>query len=251
MRTIITGTPTQLEKVRDLPLDLTHSFFEYVDLSNLDLSKHDLRDATLYHCNASGVTLGEGKTNWIESRFTDWRGATIPADISSYNHDLVSEVYRQAVPQSTDESRIATKALALVDDKTYLYSWNNTLWRMIHELGLSYRQVNDLNKRIFTGYPRLLERLQKHFGRDEINDEPALSRQNLKQVRVPYGGTLDLSKDILPTHDRYAQSHHLESPYPDVRFYVATNVPFPIVLSLGRECDVKDEEWWWTEIWRG
>lgn len=255
-RIILTGSPRRLYKIKrnDLPrdLDITHSFFEYVDFSGFDLSDYDLRDSTIYNCLADGVTLGEGKTEGMESRFTSWTGANLPTDLSSFNHDLVVENYRQAIAQNTDESRIIAKALELVDDGTYLWSWNNTYYRMVNDLGLTKRQVLDLVKRIHSSRPRLITRLQRHFDRDEINNLPALSEQDLTEVHVPYSDqVLDISGDLLRTRDRWEQSRHLEALYPEVRFYVAINVPFPLVITLGRKCDVKDDEWWWSEIWNG
>ena len=256
MRIVRTGTARNpyLLKRRDLPRDrnLTHSYWEYVDFSGFDLSAYDLRDLTVYNSVGDNVTLGEGKTEGMESRFTSWTGANLPTDLSSFNHDMVVENYRQAIAQNTDEGRIIAKALELVDDGSYKWSWNNTYYRMVNDLGLTKRQVFNLVKRIHGTKPLLVSRLTKHFERDEINNLPAISEQDLTQVHVPYSDqVLDISGDLLRTRDRWEQSRHLESLYPEVRFYVAINVPFPLVITLGRKCDVKDEEWWWSEIWHG
>src|SRR3989304_4365040 len=100
MRTVLIGAPLALYRLlpSDLPADLAlkHSFWRWVDFSGFDLSAYDMRDMDVIGCNGAGVTLPEGKTACLMSRRTDWTGAVLPSDISSYNHDFVVEKYRQA-----------------------------------------------------------------------------------------------------------------------------------------------------------
>ena len=255
-RIVKTGTPSRLYRLKrnDLPgdKDLTHSFFEYVNLSGFDLSEYDLRDSTIYHCNAHDVKLGEGKTNWMESRFTDWTDSDLPSDISDWSWDFIKTIFDQHTPANPRESDVITKAMAVGQDDTYLHSWNEILHSEETEMGLTRGEVHTTNISLMAGYPRLLSRLDKMQTDDRIKPGSLVANMDLTHYTPPYTDVeLDLTPDILNTHDRFEQALHLESVYPGVRFYVAANTPFTYVLSLGRDCSVKDDEWWWSEAWHG
>jgi len=118
MRTVLQGTPTRYRRLRagDLPADrdLRQSYWRYVDFASYDLSPYDLTDTDILDCKGAGSILPDGdRTDWLISRRTDWTGAVIPADVSSYNHDFVNEVTKQRIPSLTGTSlSIAQGAVA-------------------------------------------------------------------------------------------------------------------------------------------
>src|SRR3990167_10259108 len=100
MRTVYQGTPQQPYRLlaSDLPADrdLRQSAWRYVDFSGFDLSTYDMRDMDIWDCVGRNVVLPDGgRTDYIQSRRTDWTGASIPPDVSSYIHDLVVEGFAQ------------------------------------------------------------------------------------------------------------------------------------------------------------
>ena len=163
-RTVLTGTPTTPYTLLpgDLPpdLDLTASFWRWVDLSGFDLSAYNLMDVDILDCTGDGAILPEDKTHYLMSRRTTWAGAHIPSDVSDLAHDLVVEVLNQ----HTAPAGPRKQAVEWVRDHVaadYTNSWNTAIWRLVNQRGLTRQQVwTTFSTYAFAGYPHLLERLR-------------------------------------------------------------------------------------------
>jgi hypothetical protein len=155
------GSATALYRLlpSDLSRDIRHGFLRRVDLSGHDLSRFDLQHMTLVDCVAQNVILPDGdRLNGLSSRNTDWKGATIPRDVSASNLDLVREVLRQARPAlPTRTLRSAADRADAYLSASYGHSWVDA-YRHLIDGGMTPDEVAAANRVFFAGYPGLIQR---------------------------------------------------------------------------------------------
>lgn len=268
-RITLQGTANQLYPftAADIPADndLSHSFFRYVDFSrrtggnpanrfNGDLSQVNLFDCDFIDCKANNVTLGTGKTKYLMSRRTDWTGATLPADVSSYNHDFMAEVYRTC-PNAADPIPQATRALVMAD---YANSWSNMVWELVNTYGFTVQDVYDAGMIAFSAYPHLQARLTKQFrawfdfgifpGGEQkwLMEFTVVSFQNSEMI-VP---EQDVKVQVVGMgNDRWALARMLEQYTGHPGLYVAMVDP-SIVIVQPNSIEHLDKPNWWSDIWK-
>lgn len=250
-RVVLTGSPGALYRPTkaDLPEDgdARDAFLRYVDLSGLDLSKFDLRNSDILDCDARGVILpADNRTDYMQSRRTNWRNAVIPADVSSYNHDLVVECYRQLNPNHP----VLKRVIARVGDGLYDKSWRDSIFDVMQGLGVTKQQALDSYRLSLLGKrPKLLDRLKQHVRDDDIRQAPPSTRRPLDAYPASGGETLDLSAFDFGV-DRYECSRRLEREFPAYWFYVGQLDPWPIILTISSDRVVGEPRRdWWTAAW--
>lgn len=264
------GTANQLYPftAADIPVDndLSHSFFRYVDFSRRtggnpaqrfdgDLSAVNLFDCDFIDCKAQNVTLGTGKTRYLMSRRTDWQGATLPADVSSYSHDLMAEVYRQA---SNAAHPIITETRRLVLDH-YANSWSNMVWELINTSGFTPQDVYDQGMIAFTGYPHLQTRLTRQFdsffrgeagqwGAERWLLEHTVIWYTDKFIEVP---ERDVKVQVVGAgNDRWALARMIEQFTGHPAIYVAMVDPSIVIVQPVSPDSWRNDPDWWTDIWK-
>ncbi len=251
MRTVLQGTSDRLYQLQraDLPddFDLRQSYWRYVDFSGYDLSGYDMRDMDILDSDGSGSTIPN--TDWTISRRTDWAGATL-TDVSSYNHDLMVEVVRQA--NVTGRVLEMAKAIDAAISRGYENSWQNNILHVITSLGLTIKQAIPLAKEVFQGHPRLLSRFDYHASIGLISaDRPGagigIDTEFLVKLRENEKSRFDF---FLTGTDRYIAAQAITKSYSDVE--VVTHLgqldpwPYPIVVSTSR---VRPVFGWWSTAW--
>ncbi len=181
MRIVRVGQPGNLYRLQrsDLPRDkdLRQSFLNFVDLSGLDLSEYDLRDADIISCKAHNVTLGEGKTKWMMSRFTDWLGTTLPEDASSHNPDFALAHNKSITPLTAKDEQIRTSVVSLLSDGSYLWSWSNLIPQVLSDAGATIQEALAYNQSYGAKAPNRA-RFQGHIDRGEFSSDLPLVRPN-------------------------------------------------------------------------
>ncbi len=191
-------------------MNLDFSFWRYVDISGLDLTSWSMRDVDLIDYTATGTTFPE--CPYSQFRFpVDNAGVVLPANVSSFNHDLVVEAFRQA---TNARDPIIQKIIAYVGG-AYDRSWHDTLF--MSQQTDSAADVFAAMSLALTGYPRLLARLDKHFATDDWGPEMTTDRLHLaySAVLLPLEGrdpTLDLRSEVPSGQfDRWAYARRLEN----------------------------------------
>ncbi len=247
VRIVKRGRPSRLYRLkrRDLPADsdLSHSFFEYVDLSGFDLSSYDARDMDVFDCLAQNVVLPD-RIRWMQSRRTDWAGSHVP-DTVSHNHDLMKERLRR-LPPDPRLQRLLDYGLS-----DYSHSFNDTIHHLISQ-GQTREEVRAYLDGIFSSLPRVLAEFRDQIAVDTFTAQPV---QPPDLTRVPVAGAtrrdrlVNISGELLVTNDRYEQARHLETLHPDVRFWLPMSDPFPIVLASHRRVDFEPDYPWWSDMW--
>ncbi len=241
MRTVIIGTPTKLRKVtaKDLPADkvLDFSFWRWVDISGLDLTPYSMENVDVINYRAAGAALPS--CHYSQFRFPiDNTGITIPPDVSSYNHDLVVEVFRQA---SNASDPMIQKIAAYVSGG-YDRSWRDGLHHLMQ--GTTLQDVFSTLGKSLVGYPLLLSRLKSHHDSGAVSAEKEVVQDLTKfNIGAP-GDTINLS--VPPSFDRWATARMLEMQLQTThkqssksKVWIPQLHPTPIVLI-----DDRKGEWW-------
>lgn len=221
MRTVIKGTATKLHKLQasDLPLDfdLRQSYWRYVDFSGWDLSGYLAEDMDILDSDGSDCTLPES-IDWLTSRRTKWAGAKIPSNLSSYNHDLMIEVAKQA--NVTGPSQDMANAIIESIGRGYGNSWQNNVHYVMEKLGKP--DPTDIGPEgmvaaadVFKGYPDLIRRLHYHNADGKVRlegpgDDITISTPVLvKGPKDRFYVRLDTFL-ISSDHDRYTLARAIE-----------------------------------------
>lgn len=206
MRIVGIGTKASLWKptAKQLTLpDWDQSYLEWVDLSGLTVPP--FRDGDLRNYKATNTTFGN--TDWTIMRDPiDLTGVVIPSDVSSFNHDLVVEVFRRA---SNALHPVNQLCIVRVGDGTYLNSWSDTIWHAGNDLGLSLSAVATELKTAFTGFPRLQIRLREEVGR-ELRPEPATRTSDVR-IKLIDGTIIENLANQLQGTDRYLAARQIET----------------------------------------
>ncbi|MHC4867996.1 MAG: hypothetical protein ACYTEX_28325 [Planctomycetota bacterium] len=90
-----------------------------------------MQDADVFHYSVDSNTVFQN-TDWTQFRFPNEYTAQWSSDLSSYNHDGVVTVLRQATGDDPAWTLVADHVSA-----DYTHSWRDSLWRMRTELGMS------------------------------------------------------------------------------------------------------------------
>jgi hypothetical protein len=260
MRTVIEGRPNRYHRLRarDLPndFDLRQSYWKYVDFSGFDLSAYDMRDMDILDCDGSGSTLPGNLTDWMMSRRTDWTGAIIPADVSSYNHDLMVEVTRQAKPSLSGDPLAMAEAIDESISRGYGNSWQNNIHYVITKLGVTVPVGLPWAVEVFQGYPRLLSRLDFHTSRNIVRPEgPGDNIGSDFEFLVKHASTNERRSFqwALTDDDRYLTAQRIQNTvWPgktgNYIAYVGQIDPWPW-LTIVEEHRVVPDFGWWAASW--
>ena len=250
MRIVLQGTPGNLyvPTAADLPADrdLRQSFFRYVNISGRNLSLYNLQDVDILDSVATNVRLpGSQRTDYLMSRRVNWSGAIIPSDISSYNHDLVVESYRQLSAFHPVLSRVIARV-----SSSYINSWRDSIFDVMQSLNITKEQARDQYIAVVgNSRPRLTKRLRDHVRNGDIKDTPPNTVRPINAYPTSDGQTLDLSAIPLGL-DRYAAARLLESQFSEYWFYVGQLDPHPIIITLRRNRLDGTPPWdWFKNAW--
>lgn len=156
-RIIRRGTPDKFLKIADLPTNFDNSYFEYCDLSNLDLSKSSLKGATFYRCLAKRTIFPPwlnmedfySRCHYEGGDPRPYEDAVVPKDRPDADqHDLVVEMFFQA---GMDDFAVFTQSYETA-------CWDTVVPYMAGKLG-GTEQAKDALREAFKDYPRMLRRV--------------------------------------------------------------------------------------------
>ena len=226
-------------------LDWDNSFFEWADLSRLIIPP--FRDGDLHHYRAVNTIFDN--LDWTIMRHPIDLAVTVPPDVSSFNHDLVVEVFRQA---SNSSHPVIQLIIGRVDDGTYRNSWRDTLWHTINDLRLPRATVLAEWKTALTGYPRLLQRLVE-TSNQELRPNPA-TRTSSVWVKLAQGQVTDNLAVHLTGTDRYLAARAIEADVEarhgePVVCHVHQLDPYPAVAVVARSRIFRPDFGWWKGYW--
>lgn len=223
MRLIGIGTKDKLWQPTSQQLalpDWDNSFLEWVDLSGLKLPP--MRDADCFHYKATGTTFQN--TDYTQFRYPiDLTGVVLPADISSYNHDFVVEIMKR----SSNATNPAIKLIFEHVAASYLHSWSDVIYRVIHEIKLSPDKTREVMAESFIGYPHLLTRLAWHMDNYSWRAWPPDTENTsigLDDEREELASYLGTSKD------RWAVREMLRS-VTNKELYILQSIPHFVILD--------------------
>lgn len=260
MRTLLTGaiqgSPNNLRVVTpaDLPRDrsLRDWYFRYTRC-DLDLSDYDLTNADVLDSNWNGVTLGVGKTPYLNSRRTTYRGANLPSDISSYNHDLVVEMYRQAPNASHPIIQYVINHV----HQQYRNSWGTFFFGIQRDTRFTLQEIGAQAAIAQQGYTRIESRMAFHLSLpnggavEQPIRFPGKARFSWfdKHIRLP--DVIDLELDVRGIGlDRWAIGQMLSQRFHDIPFYVAMLEPDVVLINPGGDrFEAQRNPDWWMRYW--
>lgn len=262
MRTVLTGTPEKLRRLRDRDLpgdrDLRQSFWQWVDFSDYDLSCFDMRDMDILDSVGARVILpsrdidGIAATDYIQARRTLWDGAIIPKNVSSLHHDFVREV----IHQLSGGDPFFEGFVAYLGE-SYENSLGDALYHVRKRLGMpTDAAVGTEDKigmagKLRQNYPRLFFRLARLAqGEESVRSEPPAIRRNV--VRVLLSGRAEdfvvplgvLDDDRFIASQQLAERIEAEFGEP-VWCHVSQNDPF-LQAKAGAKVIFNPTRWdWW------
>ena len=223
MRTILVGTASKpyILTPADLPADhdLSNSYWRYVDFSPTrrwsgDLSAYNMIDTDIIDCRAQNVILPDfaagdlQATDYMQSRRTDWTGAKVPAMVSSYNHDLVVETVRQAIPALSGKPLAVAQVIAAYIGGGHDRSWRDGYWQVMNRLGMDADTALTNGLPMFKGYPKLESRLKHHHNSRLISPVPPGFRSKADDFEFSVDGVNAVRENIavalVNKFDRYA-----------------------------------------------
>lgn len=254
-RVVIQGTPGTYRVITpaDIPsTDLRQSYFYWCDFSGRNLSNYDLRDIDVVNCRATNVIL-PNNILWMQSRNTDWTGATIPSGLH-LQHDLVYEYLRQrrATLPVAQRPRVTT-VMQNILDFPYEASFRDSIWRVMQEHNLTKEQVRDFFINVFQNRPKILALLRWHVQsnlvtsqrhqRPDYSQYPIMLQDGRKRF-------IDVRDAITLTPDRYQAARDLEAwllprygPYA-AWFEQVTPWPLAHTMPLSRFIGTPEFGWW-------
>lgn len=247
MRIVGAGTPDKLwtpTAEQLLYKDWDNSFLQWVDLSGLTIPR--MQDADVIHWKGTNTTFAN--TDWTQFRFPiDLSGAVIPSDLSSYNHDFVTEVSRRgmALPGLPGEvARADYEYLA----QFYGRSWSDTYFNTMKVLKLTIEEAYQPSLEVFAGYTRCLGRLRYHYESGTVNVEPPNVETDLSAYKIhAVGGdvTLDLRNDVaFLQYDRTAGAEMLSQNVKAqvdasrLKFWIAQLHPYPVIKHIDQSTGI-------------
>jgi hypothetical protein len=249
-RIILEGTERKYKKPSRQQLalpDWDNSKLHYADLTGKTIPP--MRDADVFHYLVdSGTVFGD--TDWTQFRFPDSYTAQWAENLSSYNHDGVVTVLRQAG---------SDPGWNLVADHVgtdYTHSWQDSMWRLRTELGMSNEDIWQSFQVAFAGYPSLLSRLKAHCDNDMVQPTPPDTETNSLQLMVD-GQPVDISlAGIKPVgFDRYA----MEEPFKIamgmragsalIRVHIAQTDPHLVAFAVTDDSVSPEYKAWWQDRW--
>lgn len=197
-RIVLPGTPKELYRVTDADLpadrDLRYSYWRYTDFSALCLTGYDMRKMDILDSMGDLCVLpdhdidGTAATDYIQSRRTSWKGTTIPANLSSLNHDLMKELLYQLSGEN-----LLVKAIADYVGESYLNSWGDALWNARKRAGIPNGKLTAAPGATdkaglvakLRAYPRLWYRIERMLsGKEKPQQAPPAARINVLRVRL-------------------------------------------------------------------
>ena len=227
--------------------DCPHSFFDRCRIMG-DLSAYDMRDWTLLDCDLTGVSgLPSGDSmEFINSRSTDWPIGIIPDDIHLHNLDLGAAWLRQRAPQLSGQNVAIANHLANYAISNYNLSAINVIYEIKNQFGVPDKATAEV---IFDTATEFKAEVGAYEPQPVVPQIPDMTT-DLTELHVFSGGPtrLDISGDIIPTKDRWVLARHLESVYPEVRFWVRQIEPSLNLIAHSRIPSFVDEEWWFERI---
>ena len=251
MRVIEIGRANNLKRLRPRNFsdtDLTHSYFELCRFEG-DFSTFNWGDADFIDCDLTAVTAlpSQRGLSYIYSRGSDWDCGVIPDDIPTRTHDLLRAWYIQRQTGGGDRRTITDFMANYLTD--YSHCFSDSIHALTQVLGRTKEVVGiELNTRLFHNSPLFIPTIEQQV-RDGVDAEP-VRPQDMTDVRVMSAPrrqrAIDISGDLIVTRDRWVLARHLESVWPDHRFYVIQIEPFPIILPMHRRDDIEPDYWWWT-----
>lgn len=253
MRTVIIGAPASFRVLTpaDLPVDLSlrHSFWRWVDFSGFDLSAYDMRDMDILDCNGTASKLGLGKTAMLMSRRTTWTNAVLPADISSYNHDFVIEVYNKALLGTlTNSIRASVTLMRNYVQGGYARSWQDAIQQLVNS-GLSVAQMRTRFTLVFSPYPKILSRMEQHLTTKLWRP----TAPNWRREKIEVEGLIINVAGHISGSDRWALARMLEQLIlaergVQIKCHFLQLDPFPVLRAI----DQTDPQWedplWWLRF---
>lgn len=234
----------------DVPTtDVRDSYIENCTLTG-DWSGFDFRNVSAFNCTFQG-DFRNIQHQYMTSVRCNWRQAQLPADVSSYKHDMVIAVLAQALSRLRRQRRAAVQKVIDNVGLDYQRSWYDSIKRLIQESGLTLTQVRNWFEDAFAGYPKLVDRIRETTAKDLS----IITGYNIPPLptELPLaldGEEIDLLTDArIAGEDRWAIERTLETPRTRVHIYTLHPVPW---VAVGFEGAISPERWarwdWWFNL---
>ena len=262
MRLVLTGTPATLRVVTaaDLPADknLRSAYFEWCDLSGLDLTPYDMTDAGIVHSDVPGLKLpgivapvGQTRNHGLYMRFnTGVKSLVLPPYIPWDCHEMVTALFLQRLARpggATTRRAILNDIAAWVPANEYRQSWQPA-WS-IYSTRYSPTAMDLAVTYVCANHPELLAHweeakalpLDAGLVTDRVENLPG----GLK-IDAAFVGSLGLAH----LHDRWELARYLESYLPQFfhldigpgfafRVHVWSVTPFQWTYAIS-----DTDDWW-------
>jgi len=233
--------------------DCPHSYFDRCRFVG-DFAVYDWRDWTLLDTNLTGVTAlpPARKLEFICSRRSDWPVGIIPDAIPLHNHDLSAAWYSQAALSETGQTQTMLNRLATAHGD-YSLSVANFFYDLKTTTAVTDATIKTIARTVFANSPDLLEAAERYKARIGEPPVPDMTT-DLTDLHVMFSREgrrrLDISSAIRATKDRWLLKRHLETLYPDVRFWVQQIEPVLTLYASDRRAAFADEEFWFGFLMR-
>src|SRR3990167_6592240 len=164
-RVIGLGTVTAAEVRRLRTTDLRDAYFgpdgaNLIVLDGIDFRGYDLRNTTLVDGFVRNCDFSTAQTDYLYSRRMQWEISNVfPTDTASVlNHDIIAAIVGKALVNLAGVERDAAVKLRehLLDLST---SWKDSIELLMRVLSLNLNEVERFLRKAFTGYPKLIARL--------------------------------------------------------------------------------------------
>jgi hypothetical protein len=244
---------------RDIPPggDVRQSYWRYVDFSSFDLSLLDMRDMDILDCDGRNAILpADGAMlDWTISRRTNWRGAVLSPNQSSFINDLAVEVILQNRSNSPPENLPGVDAAVAHLRASYAHSWQDALQAAL-DAGFTYRPASP----VVASQARYVERMAAHFRHGRVTPVPpgeGVTRSTPVRpilARPENEGRTERLDFALSGTDRYESAQMIEIIMENrtgepVWAHVGQLDPWPHVEIVARSLLPVPEFGWWGNTW--
>jgi len=259
-RVIGLGTVTAAEVRRLRTTDLRDAYFgpdgaNLLVLDGIDFRGYDLRNTTLVDGFVRNCDFSTAQTDYLYSRRMQWEISNVfPTDTASVlNHDIIAAIVGKALVNLAGVERDAAVKLRehLLDLST---SWKDSIELLMRVLSLNLNEVERFLRKAFTGYPKLIARLDAVVAEGEFIPPRALVQATA--TPLPGRQQIDWLNLPVPTHrdDRWEIERLIEAQHEsigpiNVHIYWLQPEVKPIVSLYGDLQPNPPWGWWRREGW--
>jgi hypothetical protein len=250
MRLEIQGSPSNFQRLtaRDVPPQQRGdppAFLRFVRADAGALDGYDFTDADILDSEIQATRLDVGKTGYMMSRRVDWPGVTLPSDLSSYNSDLMVELYRQAPNSAHPIAQFAINHI----HRQYQNSWTTFMHDLLDQTRYKVRDVVRQALIAQAGFPAVTSRMAEtaRVAAIELDGTPITSERTVIEIRRSKQ-EFDTKPLVRFGTDRWAEARMMERLLGERPLYVASLDPLPVVVQPRRGDEVTSADWY-REVW--